>query len=94
MRTIENETIADFGKQLLKNERARATAEKYVHDVRAFADWLADQELGRATVVEYKTTICEKYIAMSLHTGRFGGDSNIIRHYFIFVRNTRTCGFT
>lgn len=67
MRTIENETIVDFGKQLLKNERARATAEKYVHDVRAFADWLGDQELCRATVVEYKATLCEKYASATVN---------------------------
>lgn len=54
MRTIENEVITNFGVQLLQSERARATAEKYVRDVRAFADWLGDQDLCRETVVEYK----------------------------------------
>lgn len=80
MRTIENETIADFGKQLLKNERARATAEKYVRDVRAFADWLGDQELCREMVVEYKATLCEKYASATVN-----GALSSLNRFFEFI---------
>lgn len=80
MRTIENEIITDFGKQLLKNERAGATAEKYVRDVRAFADWLGDQELCREMVVEYKATLCEKYASATVN-----GALSSLNRFFEFI---------
>lgn len=80
MRTIENEVIINFGEQLLQIERARATAEKYVRDVRAFADWLGDQELCREAVVEYKATLCEKYASATVN-----GALSSLNRFFDFI---------
>lgn len=80
MRTIENEVITNFGEQLLQSERARATAEKYVRDVRAFADWLGDQDLCRETVVEYKMILCEKYASATVN-----GVLSSLNRFFDFI---------
>ena len=41
MKKITEKMINDFKSYLLDNEKSKATLEKYVRDIRAFALWLA-----------------------------------------------------
>ena len=52
--------INDFKSYLLDNEKSKATLEKYVRDIRAFAAWLGSAELNKARVLEYKDYIIVK----------------------------------
>lgn len=65
--TITIEIIAAFEAKLTENERAAATVEKYVRDVRIIAKWLGDRELCKSTVTEYKAYLCEKYAPASVN---------------------------
>ena len=42
---IENDQITEFKKYLISEERSEGTIEKYLRDVRKFAEWLETQDL-------------------------------------------------
>ena len=52
---ITEEKIRAFKKELEKREKERATAEKYVRDVRLYADYLSGREATKENAVDYKT---------------------------------------
>lgn len=47
--------ITDYARFLLEEERAAATVEKYIRDIRAFASWLGEKEVTKDMVVQWKT---------------------------------------
>ena len=49
MKKITEKMINDFMNYLLDNEKSKATLEKYVRDIKAFALWLGSAELSKAT---------------------------------------------
>ena len=51
MRRISVEQIKLFESYLMSEERADATVEKYLRDIKAFMLWLADKEADKAAVI-------------------------------------------
>jgi site-specific recombinase XerD len=60
-RFINHDTIKRFEDYLLNEERSAATIEKYLRDVRCFADFVKDAEITKQLVLEYKNSLPESY---------------------------------
>ena len=67
MRKITTEIIKSFNDYLWSEEKAAATVNKYLHDVRDFQTWLGAQELCKKAVLEYKSYLCEHYAPASVN---------------------------
>ena len=63
-----NEQISEFKTYLIKDEKSKATIEKYTRDVLTFSRWLAKRELCKSTVLEYKERIIELYAPRSVNS--------------------------
>ena len=64
---ITEEKIRAFKKELEKRERERATAEKYVRDVRLYADYLSGREATKENAVGYKAKLSETHAPASVN---------------------------
>lgn len=67
-RIITKETIKAFGAYLLREEKSAATAEKYLRDVRSFAEYLGGAEVSKAAVIRYKSALAGRYRARSINS--------------------------
>ena len=67
-RYIISETIDDFRKHLILEEKSRATVEKYIRDVKVFKDFISDSEVTKESVIEYKEYLQEQYSARSVNS--------------------------
>ena len=67
-RIITNQKISSFEKYLIENEKAEATIQKYMHDIRCFVEYVADQELNKAVVLKYKGTLEQNYAVRSANS--------------------------
>jgi site-specific recombinase XerD len=65
MMKITNEKILEFREFLQANEKAVATVQKYIRDVRMFAVWLNDMPLTKSNVLEYKEYLKKNYVIAS-----------------------------
>lgn len=68
MKRITDETVRNFREYLINEEKSRATTDKYIRDLKAFAAWLGGEELSKAKVLEYKEYIITKYAAASVNS--------------------------
>ena len=55
MKMISNEIIEAYRKYLISEEKAPATVEKYIRDIRAFARWLGEKAGDKEAVLQYKS---------------------------------------
>ncbi len=53
--------LKSFQAELIKQERAPATIEKYMHDIRTFYSWLGNREVTSETVHEWKKSLTERF---------------------------------
>ena len=53
--------LKSFQAELLEQERAPATIEKYMHDIRTFYFWLGNREVTPETVHEWKKSLTERF---------------------------------
>ena len=60
--------IEAFEKDLYEQERAPATVEKYVRDVRAFCEFAKGEEVSKETVLDYKAELQQKYATGSVNS--------------------------
>lgn len=67
-RIITNQTINSFKKYLLENEKATATIEKYIRDIRCFSEYAAERILDKALVLNYKRMLEQKYAVRSANS--------------------------
>ncbi len=67
-RIITNQTIKSFEKYLLENEKAAATIEKYMRDIRLFAEFATDRTLDKAMLLEYKGRLEQSYTVRSANS--------------------------
>ena len=65
---ITNQTINAFERYLIENEKAQATIQKYIHDVRSFAEYIADQTLSKTIILKYKEMLEETYTVRSANS--------------------------
>ena len=68
MNKITSRQIADFRKNLIEEEKAGATLEKYVRDVVTFSTWLGNRVLSKETVLAYKEFLTERYAPASVNS--------------------------
>ena len=68
MRIITKEIILNFEKYLSAEEKALATLEKYVRDVKAFCAWLGGRCVDKSEILNYKAELCEKYSVASVNS--------------------------
>ena len=67
-RTITPAKIEAFAQYLRDQERSAATIEKYVHDVRALADFLNGRDISKGLLLEWKEALIEAYAPASVNT--------------------------
>lgn len=67
MKITENQ-LKDFEKFLFENERSTATIQKYLHDVRHFADFANGKSVTKDTVLSYKEKLAETHALTSANS--------------------------
>ena len=67
MMKITNEKILEFREFLQINEKAAATVQKYMRDVRMFTVWLNGKTLTKSNVLEYKEYLKKNYVITSVN---------------------------
>lgn len=67
-RIITNQTINSFEKYLIENEKADATIQKYMRDLRCFVEYAAKRILDKATILNYKGMLEQKYAIRSANS--------------------------
>lgn len=68
MRIITNDDITKFCDYLVNEEKAKATIEKYIRDVKAFVEWLGGRDLDKCAVLTYKNELSERYTVSSANS--------------------------
>lgn len=69
VRILTPKVISDFKFYLEKEEKSENTVEKYIRDVKAFAEFLNNNEVTKESVIEYKNKlICENYAVRSINS--------------------------
>lgn len=68
MRIITKEIIKQFEMYLYEEEKSDNTIEKYMRDIRFFAEWLNGSGFDKSTVVEYKRELISKYAPASVNS--------------------------
>lgn len=91
MKKITTETIKSFNDYLVNEEKAAATVNKYLHDVREFQIWLGEQELCKTAVLAYKSYLCEHFAPASVNTALSSLNSffNFMEWYDLRVKNLK-----
>lgn len=67
-RRITGERLLAFRCSLLENERSAATIEKYMRDIRVFADFAGEEPVSKALAVRYKQHLMAHYAAASVNS--------------------------
>ena len=65
---LEASRVNEFECYLRNEERSAATIEKYVHDVRFFAEYIGKNEITKASVLDYKNRLAEIYAVTSANS--------------------------
>ena len=60
--------IAEFKAQLISEERSAATVEKYIRDVKAFAEYAQNKAVRKETVIAYKKHLQGNYAVRSINS--------------------------
>lgn len=68
MRTLDTKTIETYKNYLLDEEKAGATIEKYIRDITAFSAWVAEREIDKRIVLEYKEKLISSYKPRSINS--------------------------
>ena len=68
--TLTSAHITAYARFLLDEERASATVEKYIRDIRSFASWLEGREVSKDTVVQWKSDLLAQDKAPSTVNGK------------------------
>ena len=68
MRKITDKSIQKFREYLINEEKSKATIEKYIRDIIAFAAWLDSNSLCKAKVLEYKEYLIQNYAPASVNS--------------------------
>lgn len=66
--TIDEDSINRFRMKLLEEERSAATIQKYIRDVRSFAQFAGTKAVSKELVIRYKEMLVKKYAAASVNS--------------------------
>ncbi len=67
-RIITNKSIFLFQKYLIENEKAQATIQKYLHDLRHFISFAGESVLDKPTILCYKSRLEQSYSIRSANS--------------------------
>ena len=67
-RIITNHLLNSFEKYLIENEKAGATIEKYMRDIRQFENYAAESILDKTVVLGYKSMLEQNYAIRSANS--------------------------
>lgn len=76
---ITDRSLAEFGQYLAEEEYEKATAEKYLREVRHFYRWLGDREVDKRTAAEFKGSLQEMEYAPSTVNGKLSALNTFFR---------------
>lgn len=65
---ISQKMLQDYRSYLLREEKSEATIEKYMRDVRSFAQYSSGQVITKELVLEYKRRMISAYAARSVNS--------------------------
>lgn len=68
MKVVTATMIQDFKEYLQNEEKAQATNDKYIRDIRAFVLWCNNREISKETVLGYKQSLIERYAPASVNS--------------------------
>ena len=68
MRILTKESINDYESNLVNEEKSQITIEKYIRDVKAFANWIGYGEFEKSDVLSYKSELQKRYAPTSVNT--------------------------
>jgi site-specific recombinase XerD len=68
MRILTKESINDYESNLVNEEKSQITIEKYIRDVKAFANWIGYGEFEKSEVLSYKSELQKRYAPTSVNT--------------------------
>lgn len=68
MKVITEERISKYKEYLFMEEKSAATIDKYMRDIRAFADFIGKAEADKGKVLEYKEYLLENYAPSSVNS--------------------------
>ena len=57
MRKITIRNITEFKNYMTEEEKSAATIEKYLRDIKAFAEWLGGRPVEKKNVLEYNSEL-------------------------------------
>ena len=89
--TITENQINLYKNHLVNEEKSKITIEKYIRDVKAFSKWLADGELSKMVVLEYKNELIEKYAPATVNSvlASLNGFFEFNERYDLKVKNLK-----
>ncbi len=68
IKMITDDLIEKFKYFLINEEKASATLEKYVRDIKAFSQWTSGSELNKRKVLDYKEYLIGKFAPASVNS--------------------------
>ena len=68
MLMLTDELLDAFEKELREQERASATVEKYMRDLRAFGSYAGEGEITKQVVLDYKAYLQKRYATASVNS--------------------------
>ena len=67
-KTITQDLIESFKNHLINEEKASATLEKYMRDIKAFFEWISGTEIDKRKVLDYKEYLIGKFAPTSVNS--------------------------
>lgn len=67
-RSLTAEAINDYSVALQEDEKSVRTIQKYIHDLNMAAEYFEGAELTKATLIEWKNMLVERYAAATVNT--------------------------
>lgn len=67
-KTITQDLIEKFENYLINEEKASATLEKYMRDIKAFCEWTCGSQIDKRKVLDYKEYLNSKFAPASVNS--------------------------
>lgn len=68
MKQITTTKIKKYREYLIEEEKSKNTIDKYMRDINAFTKWIAERDLCKAVILEYKEHLKLSYAAKSVNS--------------------------
>ena len=68
MKQITTTKIKKYREYLIEEEKSKNTIDKYMRDINAFTKWIAERELCKTVILEYKEHLKLSYAAKSVNS--------------------------